>query len=140
MDRIEFRLRSHYCESFEMNVEVVAILVNDTPLENLWSAAGGRDSVPMSADELGSGGTHLWGRNPQGDATLIEDGRVAVLNCTCGGFPCGGGTARIAFDADTVTWSEFSEANSRRRIGLGPFEFGRQGVRSRTRTNMRDVP
>ena len=100
MDRIAFRLRGHYFSSFESEVEVVEVLVNDAPLAFLWSEAGGRVAVPMSRDELGSGADHLWGGNPSDGGALVEAGRVAVLNCTCGFFPCGGGTARITFDRD----------------------------------------
>src|SRR4029079_14882580 len=95
------------------------------------SEAGGPIAVPMSRDELGSGSDHLWGGNPSDGGALVEDGRVGVLNCTCGFFPCGGGTARITFDRDTVTWSEFSVANSRQRVELSSFEFARNEYEER---------
>jgi hypothetical protein len=56
---------------------------------------------------------------------LSEDGKAAVLNCTCGCFPCGGATARITIDAEIVTWSDFQQANSRTVIPLSPLRFTR---------------
>jgi hypothetical protein len=72
-----------------------------------------------------------WLGDPIG--MLSEDGRAAVLECTCGCFPCGGASARITIDAETVTWSDFQEANSPKAIPLRAFRFSRSAYEAALR-------
>ena len=57
---------------------------------------------------------------------LAEDGRAAVLTCTCRIYGCGGTSARINIMDDVVTWDDFRHANSRRIVPIGPFTFDRR--------------
>ena len=47
------------------------------------------------------------------EPSLTERGRAAVLTCTCGCYGCGGAAALVAFEDETVTWSEFRHAELR---------------------------
>ena len=61
----------------------------------------------------------------QPDTELEEDGRAAVLTCTCRTYGCGGTAARITIADDVVTWDDFRHANSGPRVPIGPFRFDR---------------
>ncbi|MGI8756257.1 MAG: hypothetical protein ACR2MB_10450 [Acidimicrobiales bacterium] len=107
-------------------VEAVDVVVNGQRLDRLWAAASGDDGVlPMALEEVLAPGHRLWVANPNEDRMRIEDGRTAVLTCSCGNFGCGGATARIGFTGDRVRWEDFHYANFGSHVDLGPFNFAR---------------
>jgi hypothetical protein len=146
VDRIEFRLvESEAPGSDDGQTEpAVEVLVNGAPLGFVWEQAGGTETTPLWVSDaffdghwigdafVGRLGRPLWGEDADRAALQknlfapVQGGRVAVLTCTCGGFGCGGATACIAFEADTVTWRDFHEvSHARNRIEIGPFAFAR---------------
>lgn len=134
MDRIGFRVVETQYESDPVGVTetAVEVLVNGVPLGLLWKEAGGTETTPLWLSDAMFGGRPLWGERdatvdaPWGerDEAPIEYGRMAVLTCGCGFFPCGGATARIEYASDVVTWSDFHEA-LHASVALGPFRFAR---------------
>ena len=123
VDRIEFRVVETRYEdgpddSLGFTETAVEVLVNGVPLGLLWKEAGGKETTPLWLSDAMFGGRPLWGERdatvvaPWGerDEAPIEYGRMAVLTCGCGFFPCGGATARIEYASDVVTWSDFHEA------------------------------
>jgi hypothetical protein len=56
---------------------------------------------------------------------FCEEGRIAVLTCSCGELMCGGAVADIEFTHETVTWSNFRHANYLTTKDVGPFVFAR---------------
>lgn len=126
VDGIEFRRRTITMElDVTYSVVAVDVLINDTRLDRLWSDAHNEGTLPLSADEVLVPGHRLWAGEPPEDDYLVEDGRVAVLTCTCGNFGCGEATALVEFEDGRVRWSDFHGANFGAPVDLGPFEFDR---------------
>ena len=71
-----------------------------------------RDVAPPSQHWLGAP-----------DPYYDEDGRAAVLTCSCGIFGCGGVTAQIELQSYYVSWSDFHGANGGDVIPLREFRF-----------------
>jgi hypothetical protein len=124
-DRIELRAVPYkgYSGKLEERIEAV---INGIELSSSIEQEDDRTVSPLSRDELGQG-FRLWG--PDGVAPYrhyAKDGWVAVLTCSCDNFGCGGASARITFNADTVVWSDFRDACHHQEIRVGPFAFARQ--------------
>jgi hypothetical protein len=96
---------------------VAAVRINGVDLRELVGEA-----AFMFLDDVAPPSRH-WRGEPI--YRLSEDGKAAVLTCSCGDFGCGGVSARITIDAETVTWSDFQEANSPKVIPLLAFRFSR---------------
>lgn len=127
VDRIGFRVVETQYEDY--TATAVEVLVNGVPLGMIWKDAGGKDTTPLWLSDAMFGGRPLWGERDataeaQSEWAPIEHGRMAVLTCDCGYFPCGGATARIEYAPDAVTWSDFHEA-LHAGVALGPFRFAR---------------
>lgn len=122
MDEIEFR---HGSGRYN---EPVRVVINGTPLTELWRAAGQRKAAPIWTGEVGEG-LEWWGpgsRHPEGHLSdWVPDGFAPVLTCTCGEFGCGAAIARIHFERRVVTWTDFETANNAKHVALGPFIFSR---------------
>ena len=124
---IEFRCLDTALATGGLKVQAV---IDGTSLENRWNAKGKWNSpVPLRTwPSDGITPLDLWSSSfdPStytGD--LFEDDRVAVLTCSCGELMCGGVVARIQFDHDSVTWSDFRHANYLTPQGMGTFVFAR---------------
>jgi hypothetical protein len=122
MDEIEF---SHGSGRYN---EPVRVVINGTPLTELWRAAGQRKAAPIWTGEVGEG-LEWWGpgsRHPEGHLSdWVPDGFAPVLTCTCGEFGCGGAIARVQFERRVVRWTDFKTANYEKPVALGPFVFSR---------------
>jgi hypothetical protein len=135
MDEIEFR---HGSGRYN---EPVRVVINGTPLTELWRAAGQRSAAPISTAEVGEA-LEWWGpgnSHPDGYvAGGVPDGFAPVLTCTCGEFGCGGAIVRIQFETwdlrgavgeppkrRVVRWTDFKTANYEEPVPLGPFVFSR---------------
>jgi hypothetical protein len=126
-DAIEFfEARQGFAEGSP--VAVIGIRINEVDLRRHVSDAGGQEA--KAGDERWNFiaaqmamGDHWFG-SPS-TPWSNDDGRIAVLNCTCGDLGCGGVVARIAVDGESVTWSEFSNPRSSTFLPLGPFRFDR---------------
>lgn len=122
MDEIEFRPGSGRTN------EPVPVVINGTPLTELWRKAGQREAAPIWTGEVGEA-LEWWGPengHPEGYVSeWVPDGFAPVLTCTCGDFGCGGGLVRIQFERRVVRWLDFKTANYEKPVRLGPFVFSR---------------
>lgn len=81
------------------------------------------DGQPELAGSYTGIPAYEWAYLPDED----DEGRVAVLGCTCGVVACWPLLVRITWKAGTVVWSDFQQPNrgwSYER--LGPFTFARE--------------
>src|SRR5580704_2919835 len=96
----------------------VQVLIDGEPLESLYNRAKGKwnSSVALVTWPAQDGVTpqKLWSSSfdPSTDAgDFCEEGRIAVLTCSCDEVMCGGAVADIEFNHETVTWRNFRHAN-----------------------------
>ncbi len=123
------------CKGGSPSVEAV-VHINDRSLIDLAREVelpfAERDGTPSLAGEYaglpprivaGPGGP-LLGQTEPG---YFEDGRVTLLECTCGTPGCWPLIAWLALDESTVTWSGFAQPHRREwdLSALGPFVFDR---------------
>ncbi len=112
---------------------VVNVMINGTDLAKLWRRTG-RYVGPVYADLVGPG-LRWWSCGDEEvvrvaddacfEARFVPRGYVPVLVCSCGNFGDGGAIARIVFDYDVVTWSDFETVERTKVDTVGPFRFGR---------------
>lgn len=126
---IEFRLLDRALASGDQTVQV---LIDGESLGHRYNSAKGKwdSSRPLCAWTAQDGITplELWSSSSDSSSDvgeLCEDGRIAVLTCSCGELMCGGAVAGIEFTHETVTWSNFRHANYLTPKDIGPFVFAR---------------
>ena len=108
----------------------VQVVIDGRSLESQWNERGDWNNSVSLTTWPGDGvsALTLWSSSfdpSTYDGELYDDGRVAVLTCSCGELGCGGVVARIEFVPDTVTWSDFRHASYLTTQGLGSFVFSR---------------
>jgi hypothetical protein len=103
----------------------VDVFIDDERLDLLWAAKVDDAVLPLSVGEVLTPGHRMWLGEPPIDSFLVEEGRVAVLTCSCGNFGCGGAVAQIEFTRGVVRWRDFHSANLGPPADVGPFEFRR---------------
>jgi hypothetical protein len=108
----------------------VQVVIDGRSLESQWNEKGKwSNSVPLTTwPDDGLTALDLWSGSfdpSTYDGELYQDGRVAVLTCSCGQLGCGGVVAQIEFSNETVTWGDFRHANYLTPQGMGSFVFSR---------------
>jgi hypothetical protein len=126
---IEFRLLGRALATGARSVQVA---IDRESLENRYNSANGEwaSSRPLCTWPPQNGVTplELWSSSFDSSSDMgeiCEEGRIAVLTCSCGHLMWGGAVADSAFTYETVTWSNFRHANYLTRKGIGPFVFAR---------------
>ena len=91
--------------------QTVQVLIDGKSLEGRYNGAKGKwtSSSPLCAWPAQDGITplELWSSSVDSSSDLdwlCEEGRIAVLTCSCGEIGCGGVLADIEFTHETVTW------------------------------------
>lgn len=124
MNRLDLRIQ----HGQEVDAEVVRVFIDGRdlvdlvrPIELPFAAAEGHPDIAGAYDGLLPSD---WLELPE---QYGDDGRVALLACTCGEIGCWPLRARIEEDDETVTWSDFQQPH---RAGwsydsFGPFVFVR---------------
>jgi hypothetical protein len=123
MDRMTFErvVASHA----DCDVECIVPVINGQRLDDVWSRLATDRVAPLSVAEIRTG---IWATEGATDEFLVaDDGRVAVLTCTCGFFGCGGAAARIGIEDDVIRWTDFATYDAERLVDvtLGAFTFDR---------------
>ena len=108
------------------------VLIDGESLEHLYNSAKGKwkSSKALCTWPVQDGITpvDLWSSSFDSSSDIdyfCEEGRIAVLTCSCGELMCGGAVANIEFTHETVTWSNFRHANYLTPKDIGPFVFTR---------------
>lgn len=111
----------------------VQVLIDDVSLEERWNHAKGewKTAAPLvviSGEQITP--LDLWSETFDRvgyEGEYYEEGRTAVLTCSCDELLCGGVVARIDFTHEIVTWSDFRHANYLTPKEVGPFTFSSGG-------------
>lgn len=121
MNRLELRLQ----RGIEHESDVVHVVIDGVDLVDRLRAI---EAIPAEHDEARAGDydgllPEDWLDLPD----LFDDGRVAILACSCGEIPCWSLRARIIVSPDTVTWCDFENPVARewRYYELGELVFER---------------
>lgn len=104
--------------------DVVQILIDGRDLIGLVRVVERPQAAEQGQPDLAGSYEYLeppqWADLPERG----EDGRVAVLRCTCGEVSCWPLRVRITRRGGVVTWSDFQQpCRDWRYDGLGPFRF-----------------
>ena len=125
-DRIQFRRVATQDAAYgDSTVDVVETYINGRALIDLWSGASGEGGRWMRAADALWPGHRLWTDDPAPNSELAEGERRVVLVCEDGLTGCGGATARIKINKQTVEWGDFRTAPAGSTVPLGPFVFDR---------------
>src|SRR5947208_2731170 len=102
---------------------LLALRVNNEPLDDLVMAAGASDQGWMYPPVRLVDGEHLFGGEDEWDRDDFDDGKVPILSCGCTLPGCDAVLVRITRVGETIMWSDFEVYREESPLPLGPFIF-----------------